>query len=134
MEDQSFLGRGWSFPVAFMHKGGGVLMSSDKDNIDHSLDILLSTEVSERLLQYNFGCRLQQFVYEEFNASLVSRIKDAISTAILMYESRINLLSIAINRDLTNFSKIIINMEYSIRTTNTRSNKVYPFYLTEANN
>lgn len=134
MEQQSFLGKGWNFPVTFIQNGGDVMISSGQKNIDQSLDILLSTEVAERLMHPHFGCNLRQYIYEELGANLISKIKDTVSYAILMYEPRIEVSSITVSKDQSNFYTVLINIEYNILSTNTRSNKVYPFYLIEANN
>ena len=134
MESQGFLGKGWNFPVTFMRNGGEVVMSSGQKNIDQSLNVLLSTEIAERLMHPHFGCNLKQCIYEELSAILISKIKDTISYAILMYERRIDLSNIEVSRDPDNFHIVLINIEYKVLSTNTRSNKVYPFYLIEANN
>lgn len=134
MKQQDFLGKGWNFPVTFTLNGGEVVMSKGQKNINQSLDVILSTEITERLMHPNFGCNLQQCIYEEFSANLVSKIKDTVSYAILMYEPRIELSGVEVSRDPNNFNTVLINISYNILSTNTRGNKVYPFYLMEANN
>lgn len=133
MNNQSFIGKGWGFPVLFSNNGGEIIMSEGQMNIDQSLDIILSTETAERFIQPYFGCSLQRFIYENYDTLLITQLKDMISNAILMYEPRIDLMNIEINKDPNSFNVVLISMEYRIRSTNTRENKVYPFYLTEAN-
>lgn len=133
-EEPSFLGKGWSYPVSFMHNGKTVGTSTGEQNIQDSLEILLSTELSERLMHPYFGCGLKRFIYDEINADLISKIKDIVSNAILIYESRIDLVNVKVHLDPGTYGLLIININFVIRSTNTRSNKVYPFYLTEASN
>jgi phage baseplate assembly protein W len=66
-DDQSFLGRGWSFPPAFSRSGAEVEMVSGAEDIRQSLGILLSTRLGERLMQDEFGCDLQHVLFEEID-------------------------------------------------------------------
>ena len=47
----SFLGTGWSFPPEFNNMTGTVEMVSNVDDINQSLQILLSTTLGERVMQ-----------------------------------------------------------------------------------
>jgi phage baseplate assembly protein W len=60
-----------------------------------------------------------------------ARMEDLISTAILYYEPRINLVSITIDDTNQMEGKVEIGLVYEIKGTNSRKNMVYPFYLTE---
>ena len=46
----SFLGTGWSFPPEFVLESGQVVMTSDEEDIEASLKILLGTALGEALL------------------------------------------------------------------------------------
>lgn len=134
MEEKSFLGRGWSFPPTFETASGGILMVTGKEDIDQSLEILLSTSLRERVLQPQYGCNLGDFQFEAMNANLVGYLKDLVQTAILYHEPRIKLDNIEISESdsldaITGFLKISI--DYVIRETNSRFNYVYPFYINE---
>ena len=131
-ETMSFLGRGWSFPVTFTQGGKDLLMVNNEAVIEQSLEILLTTEASERLMHPYFGCELSQFVYEGMSSGLIGRIKNVVTNSIVLHEPRIDLIDVKITQDKTNRDLLLINMNYLVRTTNTRSNKVYPFYLKEA--
>ena len=58
-------------------------------------------------------------------------MEDLISTAILYYEPRINLVAINIDSTDQMEGKLDIGIVYEIKGTNSRKNMVYPFYLTE---
>lgn len=132
MSDASFLGVGWSFPVSFT-KGGSKLVTSCRDeNIRQSLEILLSTEVFERIIKPYFGCGLRQLMYRSFSSNLSSHIKDKITNAVLIFEPRVTLICVEVAKDPNEDSLLLINLEYIVRSTNARSNLVYPFYLKEA--
>ena len=57
-----------------------------------------------------------------------------IRTAILYYEARIDLQSVIVDDSNQNGGVILIILNYTIRTTNSRYNFVYPFYLKEGSN
>lgn len=128
----SFLGKGWSFPPGFSPGTGLVEMSKEEQDIQESLTILLGTRPGERIMQPNFGCDLTDLFFEPISTRLITYIKDRIKTAILYFEPRITVFDIQISADDTLEGKVNILVEYTIRTTNTRSNFVYPFYTTEA--
>ncbi|NET44173.1 GPW/gp25 family protein [Okeania sp. SIO2B3] len=126
-----FLGTGWSFPPRFYQEKGTVEMVSDEEDIQESLEIILSTGSSERVMQLDFGCELSQFMFEEITQSLITRIRGTISDAILDNETRIEVNDISIEEGEEQ-GLLLIGVSYTVRATNTRSNMVYPFYLNEA--
>jgi hypothetical protein len=130
-ENKSFLGSGWSFPPRFLDSTEGLELSHDDRDIAESIYILLSTTPGERVMNPGYGCNLHSMVFSSVNTSMKARMEDLISTAILYYEPRINL--VAINIDDTNKieGKVEVNIVYDIKGTNSRKNMVYPFYLTE---
>jgi phage baseplate assembly protein W len=129
---RSFLGTGWSFPPEFNKAAGGVKMLSDEEDIHNSLQVLLSTRVGERIMQPAYGCNMDVLLFEPINESLITYIKDLVFTAIYYYEPRINPESVKLTPYDTE-GIVEINVEYTIRSTNSRHNLVYPFYLDEGN-
>lgn len=138
--DKSFLGTGWSFPPRF-HKhaahgsdGGALETVEGEDDIRESLLILLSTAPGERVMQPAFGCGLKLHVFDVINESSVTEIKDLIERAILFFEPRISTEKITVADDRIGDGLLTIDIEYRVRSTNTRSNIVYPFYFMEGTN
>ncbi len=105
-------------------------MVSDEEDICQSLEILLSTEVGERVMQPGYGCNMNRLVFEPMDTSLQAYMQDLIRIAILYHEPRI-LLDNVILEPQVNEGRIDICLEYTIARTNTRHNYVYPFYKTE---
>src|SRR3954469_16520769 len=89
--DQSFLGTGWSFPPTFINGGAEVAMVSGAEDIQQSLQILLSTRLGERVMQDEFGCDLHSVLFEEIDQSLINTLNSLIADAILYHEPRITL-------------------------------------------
>ncbi len=129
-QERSFLGTGWGFPPTFLRSLGGVEMICDEEDVRSSLEILLSTEVGERVMQPRYGCRLHRLLFEPLDLTLQAYMKDLIKTAILYFEPRI-LLDDVTFEPRTDAGRIDIHIEYTIASSNTRNNFVYPFYLTE---
>lgn len=133
LTDMSFLGRGWSFPPQFILKTGEVLMATDEDDIQQSLEILLSTSSGERFLNPRYGLDLQDVLFESLNTTMQTFLKDRIKTAILIYEPRINLLSLELDTSAQYEGKVTLILDYEVRATNSRFNLVYPFYTANYN-
>lgn len=127
-----FLGRGWSFPPRFDPRGKTAVMVSGVPDIDESLRILLSTAPGERVMLPDYGCALRRMVFEEASEQTVTEIKGLIRKAVLFYEPRITLNRIDAQRVDALSGRLDILLDYTVRTTNTRHNLVYPFYLHQA--
>jgi uncharacterized protein len=132
-EEQSFLGRGWAFPPTFDHQSLTVRMLTDEADIENSLQVLLRTRIRERLMQPEFGCNMEDLLFEPLNTGIVTKMKDRVFTAIYYYEPRVEPIDVTL---IANETEGLINIyvEYSIRTTNSRHNIVFPFYLNEGTN
>jgi phage baseplate assembly protein W len=133
-EEKSFLGTGWDFPPTFTSNSKLLSIISNEDDIRSSLEILLSTRIGERILQPTYGCDLSKLLFEPIDESLVAYLKDLINDAILYHEPRIILNDVSIDSASDVEGKVYITIDYTIATTNTRYNYVYPFYKDEASN
>jgi phage baseplate assembly protein W len=129
----SFLGKGWSFPPEFVPETGEVLMTEDEEDIRASLQILMGTAAGERFLNPKYGLELHEMLFEPMGTTAKTLLKDRIKYAILIYEPRINLLTLELDASAELEGKISIILEYVIRSTNSRYNLVYPFYTTDSN-
>lgn len=128
---KSFLGTGWSFPPQFDSEGGSVEMLSDGEDIRSSLEILLSTRPGERVMLPNYGCNLDELLFEPLTTTMKTYMKDLIQTAILYHEPRIVVDKIELVDTGEMEGRILINIAYTIRSTNSRFNYVFPFYIQE---
>lgn len=150
--DKSFLGTGWSFPPTFRREFYGVEMVSDEENVHKSIHIILSTRSTsqvtipaqdgvpqvrtisgERVMQPTFGCNLQPYMFEPMNTPNIAMIEKIIREALAYNEPRIivqDIISTPVEAD----GVLLIDIQYTIITTNTRYNYVFPFYMKEATN
>jgi phage baseplate assembly protein W len=131
--ENKFLGTGWGFPPSFENLSEGVEMVSGERDIKQSLIILLNTSLGERIMKPEYGCGIRNFVFQETDNSHMHVLKDIITNAILNYEPRVKVEEINIDTENYLDGVITIEIDYFIITTNTRSNIVFPYYLSEGN-
>ena len=127
----NFLGRGWSFPPTFRQEIPGVEMLEKEADVASSLEILLSTTLGERIMLPDYGCNLEELLFESLDTTTKTIIADKIESALLYHEPRIDVLKIKLDSSRELEGIILIEVEYRIRSTNTRYNLVYPFYKQE---
>ena len=126
-----FLGRGWSFPPSFA--GGELRMVDDETDIHQSLLILFGTRPGERLLHPDYGLDMSVLLFEPLSTTLNTLLRDRITTTLLVHEPRIRVLDLVIDDSLATEGLLQIRLDYSVRSTNSRFNLVYPYYLGDAN-
>ena len=135
-DDQlTIVGCGWRFPPAF-DRGilGAAMTATAQDEIDQSLSVLFATRPGERIMRPDYGCDLRRFLFRTIDSSTAAEIKDAIATAVLDWEPRITVNSIAVDgRDYLD-GRLLVSVDYTINATNSRTNRVFPLYLQEATN
>lgn len=129
----SFLGTGWSFPPEFTTNFGGVLMTADEDDIHASLNILFGTWQGERFLHPKYGLNMRELLFEPISTTTQTLYKDRIKTAILVYESRIDIEALELDTSEQMEGRLVLILDYVVRATNSRYNLVYPFTITDGN-
>ena len=129
--NRPFLGRGWSFPPAFQRSIAGVEMLDQEADIASSLEIILTTSIGERVMAPDFGCNLEDLLFESLDTTLKTLVIDQIETALIYYEPRIDIEKINLDTDRELEGIVLIEVTYRVRSTNTRYNFVYPFYKNE---
>jgi len=126
-----FLGTGLSFPPAFDKTVRDIRMVSAGADIRQSIEIILSTRPGERVLEPDFGCNLDQMLFEPLNLTLVSYMREVVKTALILHEPRIDVNDVVIRQDDAREGLVLIAVDYTVRSTNSRFNFVYPFYIQE---
>lgn len=130
-KNKSFLGTGWSFPPSFSRTQSSVTLVSDVTDIEQSLHVLLSTRRGERVMQPTYGCNLDVLLFEPISLTLITYITDMIRTAIMYHEPRITLNKLNVSDSDMLEGVVLITLDYTVKTTNSRFNYVYPFYKNE---
>lgn len=123
-----FLGIGWGFPVGADAQTGAVTIAKYEESVSQSIWIILGTAKGERVMRPDFGCRIYDLVFENISASTVAKVSEAVREALLMFETRIDVLDVQVQPE-NNGEVLLISVEYEVRATNNVFNLVYPFYL-----
>ena len=130
MNDKSFLGTGWGYPVT-PDTTGNVDYVSVEEKIQQSILIILGTARGERLMRPDFGSRLHELVFAPINASTKSLIVHYTTEALIQWEPRVKVLAVNVSDEKAHDGILLVNIEYKISATNSAYNLVYPFYLAE---
>jgi len=130
-QNLTFIGRGWSFPPNFSMESNGVKMLEQEADIASSLEILLGTVRGERVMIPQYGCNLDELIFESLDTRMKTLMTDKIESAILYHEPRIELEKVTLDDSRELEGVILIGITYRIKTTNSRFNFVYPFYKLE---
>lgn len=125
---KKFLGRGWGFPVD-VDVDGRVPYVSEEEKIQQSALIILGTARGERVMRPDFGSRLHELVFAPMNAGTKSLVAHYAIDALVTWEPRIDVLRVTSEEDPGARGKLLVNVEYRVRSTNSIFNLVYPFYL-----
>jgi phage baseplate assembly protein W len=128
------LGRGWKFPLCFDARVKNVAMVEDVEDIEESLRILLTTSPGERVMNPDYGCAIRSVMFELLDENVLTELRELIRKAILFFEPRITLNRIDMQVLDSLEGRLSIVLDYTVRTTNTRHNLVYPLYLKQATN
>ncbi len=134
MDQKSFLGTGWSFPPSFDPNQASVRMVSEEEDIVQSLKIILFTSYGERIMRPEFGSNLSGSVFQAIDSVVINTIADNVRQAIVQFEPRVTLNKVEISTDEIVEGRLNINLDYTIRLINTRTNIVFPFYFKEGTN
>lgn len=126
-------GRGWSYPPKFNSQSGELKLSEGLEDINESLEIILKTNIGERVMDPTFGCGMKDYIFEVMNNSTLTFLEDAVKTAIIDHEARIDVEEIEFDSNNGSGTLNII-IYYKLRKENSRHNFVFPFYINEANN
>ncbi len=128
---REYLGRGWAFPVRPREDGGGVGMSSHERNIVESIQLVLNTQPGERQMLPEFGCGLQDLIFNTNTAQTRHEAESMIRTALGRWEPRIDVERVTAKPDSSDNNRIRINVEYTVRKSNNHQNLVHLLQLQE---
>lgn len=127
-KENDYLGKGWSFPPRFKRQEKSIHMVEAEQDIEQSLKILLSTRIGERFLQPEFGCNLEDLLFENLDLTTRKLVEDRIKTAVLYYEARIDLEKVSFVTAGETEGRLSLELTYRVRATNSRYNMVIPYY------
>jgi phage baseplate assembly protein W len=128
---REFLGTGWKFPIR-VDPRGGLAFSSGEQDVQEAIWVILSTARGERQMRPDFGCGIQDYVFAPNNTSTRSNIAQQVRQALTHWEPRIDVQNVRVESSPDEENKLLIRIDYRIRSGNTSHNLVYPFYIQES--
>ena len=126
--DNEFLGTGWAFPIGLDDEGRAQMVDGD-ESVRQSIWMILSTSPGERLMRPDFGCGIHDLVFGVNNVGTANAAAGAVHEALATWEPRIDVLEVFAVPDPGQPDLLLIEINYRVRSTNSRFNLVYPFYL-----
>jgi phage baseplate assembly protein W len=127
---KEFLGVGWKFPVQ-VTPAGRIALSQYEEDIKEAIWIILSTARGERVMRPDFGCGIHDLVFAPINTATITLVENSVREALTVYEPRIELIQVKASDEQAAEGKLLVSIDYRVRSTNNRFNLVYPFYLKE---
>ena len=125
------IGSGLAFPLQ-VDRRGGIALARDETDIEQAIELILATAPGERPMRPEFGCGVHDFVFDSIDATTVGRMELAIRDALDRWEPRVVVESVEFGLDEVDEGRLIIDIGYRVRATNTMRNLVYPFYVIPA--
>jgi uncharacterized protein len=119
MSANSVFGRSLSFPLR-VGADGRMVWSMGEDNIRESIAVILKTEPGERVVLSEFGAGLGDFLFEPNNGATHARIEEAIKSALVRWERRIDVESVDVVADPTLLSAALATITYRLVATGGR--------------
>ncbi len=127
---KAFLGIGWAFPVQADSGKTDVARVAYEDDIRQSVWLILETDQGERVMRPDFGAGLRALAFEPINTTTLALARHRVEAALTLWEPRIDNITVKVSAE-PDIGKLMIDVQYRVRTTNTFYNLVYPFYLQE---
>jgi len=125
------IGSGLAFPLQ-VDRRGGIALARDETDIEQAVELILGTAPGERPMRPEFGCGVHDFVFDSIDASTIGKMENAIRDALDHWEPRIVVETVEFDLSDVDEGRLIIDIGYRIRVTNTIRNLVYPFYVIPA--
>lgn len=129
-QDRRFLGVGWKFPLQ-VTPNGKIAQARAEQRIEESILLILATARGERPMLPDFGCGLHDLVFSENSSRTIALLVHLVREALVKYEARIDVLDVHVESTADSPNRLLIRVNYRIRSTNAIGNLVYPFYITE---
>ncbi|MGN0402894.1 MAG: GPW/gp25 family protein [Acetatifactor sp.] len=126
-----FLGKGFQFPPRVDATTGRFIMSEGEEDIKEAIFLILKTRLEERPMCPDFGCDIENYVFDLPDSRAERGIEDAVITALTRWEPRIDNVQVTINQDRMQEGIILIEIGYTVRKNNNAVNLVFPYYLEE---
>ncbi len=125
---RDFLGSGWKFPPR-LDAYGRIELAHQEQDIEEAILIILRTQPGERPMRPEFGTDLNRLQFAPNDAATAGLACRYVERALSRWEPRIEVARVQAQADVENPSRLMIDIKYRIRVTNSERNLVFPFYV-----
>lgn len=125
---KEIIGRGWAFPPKIGQQGG-MALTSERNEIEQAIWIILSTSPGQRVMRPAFGCRLHELVFAPNNNYTAAQACRYVEEALGMWEPRIRVTEIKAYPDPDDHQRLLIEIQYEVKANHDRRSLVHPYYL-----
>ena len=129
-EGRRFLGVGWKFPLQVTPEGR-IARSRHEQRIEESIYLILGTSPGERVMLPEFGCGIHDMVFSPDDSVSVSIMLQQVRDALVTWEPRIDVIEVEADPADRVPGRLLIRINYRVRSNNAIANLVYPFYIRE---
>jgi phage baseplate assembly protein W len=134
LDVKDFLGSGLKFPLHVDPTTGKIAMTSGEDDIMEAIGIIIATNRGERVMRPDFGSTASDYLFAPTGFSIRESIAHDIRDQLILQEPRIVDVRVTCSGHDGVTGSMSVDVEYTVRSTNNRYNKVYPFYLEQDEN
>ncbi|MHB8627294.1 MAG: GPW/gp25 family protein [Aggregatilineales bacterium] len=125
---RELIGRGWAFPPQ-LDARGAIALTSDDNEIQQAIYIILSTAPGERVMRPEFGCRIFEYIFAPANDATAAMVAAEVRSALARWEPRIELQDVIVTPSPNSYGILLIEVQYIIKATRDERSLVFPFYL-----
>lgn len=112
-------GRSLGFPPR-VGANGQIVWSEGETNVRESIEIILRTRPGERLLLPDFGCSLEQYLFEPNTISTLRLIQEEVKRAIRQWEPRVRLDDVVVETDAQDARVVNVTIFFTLIATQVR--------------
>lgn len=125
---KELVGSGWAFPVQ-RDARGEVALTSEENEIQQAIYIILSTSKGERVMRPQFGCGIHEYIFAPSNNITAAGVEIEVKSALERWEPRITLQTVRAVPSPDHVGTLYIEINYEVKSTNDARSIVFPFYL-----
>jgi phage baseplate assembly protein W len=128
MAQYEFVGSGLAFPVR-VGLAGSVALVAGEPELEQSIALILCTIPGERPMRPEFGCRIHDYVFAPADATTAGLVAYEVRQSLLRWEPRIDVADVLVTPDPYDAGVLLVDIRYTVRSTNDPRNLVFPFYV-----
>lgn len=127
MATKDFVGEGIAYPLR-LDSTGRLALVGGVENVERSMQLILGTAYGERPMRPDFGCGIHNLVFEAASVELISRIQTLVTSSLLRWETRADILAVDVKFEGDN-TMANITVKYRLKDSYDVRNLLVPFYL-----